>query len=214
MNTAYDTAVARQAAAVLLSYPDQRQEASLELVARAVGELGDSAAAAGLGRAVDFVRGTARLELAAQYVDTFDRARRRTLHMTYYTDGDTRRRGHGLAEIKRVYAAAGWRGDREELPDHLCLLLEFAARADAVQGQRLLLQFQPGIELLRSGLHDHGCGWAAVLDAVAATLPPPDVAARAEALRIARQPPPAENVGLQGYGTVALGMPSVGSEGR
>ncbi|MGH8875762.1 MAG: nitrate reductase molybdenum cofactor assembly chaperone [Stackebrandtia sp.] len=210
MISTHDTAVVRQVAAVLLGYPGERQDRRLGLVSGAIAELDDTAAKHHLWTAYRFVRDTPALDLAAQYVETFDRARRRTLHMTYYTDGDTRRRGHHLARIKEIYTDAGWRCDPAELPDHLCLLLEFAARGDTDAGQRLLLRFQPGVELLRAALRDHGDAYAAVLEAVAATLPSPDEAARAEVLRAARQGPPAEDVGLNGYGgATALGMPAL-----
>ena len=50
----------------------------------------------------------APLELGARYVATFDRSRRRALHLTYYTDGDTRRRGASLARLKALFRAHGW----------------------------------------------------------------------------------------------------------
>lgn len=127
-------------------------------------------------------------------VRTFDLKRKRSLHCTHYTDGDTRRRGHALARVKEIHAACGWRFDPAELPDHLAVVLEFARRDD-VQGERLLAAAQPGIELLRAALHDCGSPYALVLDAVAATLSPPDEA-RGEAARLAAAGPPVEDVGL------------------
>lgn len=72
-----------------------------------------------------------------------------------------------------------------------------------MQGLRLLRPFQPGIELLRAALHESRSAYAAVLDAVAATLPPSDEARR-EAARLAAAGTPAENVGLDSYGTTFL----------
>ncbi|MEV3937231.1 nitrate reductase molybdenum cofactor assembly chaperone [Glycomyces sp. NPDC049804] len=196
-------AVTRQAAAMLLCYPDEAFYERLPLVAQALTESGHAA----LQAFCAYARDTGELDLGAEYVRTFDLKRRRALHLTYYTDGDTRRRGHALARIKEIYAACGWRLDPGELPDHLAVVLEFAARGDAAQGLRLLRAFQPGIELLRAALHESRSAYAAVLDAVAATLPPSDEARR-EAARLAAAGPPAEDVGLDPYGrTVPLGMP-------
>lgn len=196
-------AVARQAAAMLLCYPDEAFYDRLGLIEKAVAEIDNRQLAA----FCEYARDTGELDLGAEYVRTFDLKRRRALHLTYYTDGDTRRRGHALARIKEIYAACGWRLDPGELPDHLAVVLEFAARGDAAQGLRLLRAFQPGIELLRAALHESRSAYAAVLDAVAATLPPSDEA-RLEAARMAAAGPPAEDVGLDPYGsTVPLGMP-------
>jgi nitrate reductase delta subunit len=196
-------AVIRQAAAMLLCYPDEAFYGRLDLVEQALAEQGPTP----LDAFCEHARATGELDLGAEYVRTFDLKRRRALHLTYYTDGDTRRRGHALARIKETYAACGWHLDPGELPDHLAVVLEFAARGDAVQGMRLLVAFQPAVELLRAALHDAGSAYAAVLDAVAATLPPSDEARR-EAARMAAAGPPAEDVGLDPYGSkVALGMP-------
>ncbi|MFG3343204.1 nitrate reductase molybdenum cofactor assembly chaperone [Glycomyces sp. NPDC048151] len=196
-------AVVRQAAAMLLCYPDQAFYERLPLIESALAEQEPTP----LDAFCKHARETGELDLGAEYVRTFDLKRRRALHLTYYTDGDTRRRGHALARIKEIYAACGWRLDPGELPDHLAVVLEFAARGDAVQGMRLLAAFQPAVELLRAALHDCGSAYAAVLDAVAATLPPSDEARR-EAARMAAAGPPVEDVGLDPFGgKVALGMP-------
>lgn len=200
-------AVIHQAAAVLLCYPDRDFCERLPLVRAAVAETPPGDAREALTAFCSYANGTTALELGAAYVRTFDLKRRRALHLTYYTDGDTRRRGHALARIKEIYAACGWRLEPGELPDHLAVVLEFAARGDAGQGMRLLAAFHPAIELLRAALHECASPHAAVLDAVAATLPPSDEARR-EATRMAAAGPPAEDVGLDPFGgKVPLGMP-------
>lgn len=199
-----DRAVIHQAAAMLLCYPDKAFYERLALIGNALSELRIDTP---LTSFCKYAEDTDELSLGTEYVRTFDLKRRRALHLTYYTDGDTRRRGHALARIKEIYAACGWRLDPGELPDHLAVVLEFTARGDAAQGMRLLAAFQPGIELLRAALHDCRSAYAPVLDAVAATLPPSDEARR-EATRMAAAGPPAEDVGLDPYGSkVALGMP-------
>jgi nitrate reductase molybdenum cofactor assembly chaperone NarJ/NarW len=206
-----EKAVIRQSAAMLLTYPDRAFYDRLPLVRAAAAGLEARSVRERLTEFCEHAGGTSELKLGENYVATFDLKRKRALHLTYYTDGDTRRRGHALARIKEIYGACGWRLDAVELPDHLAVVLEFAARGDAVQGERLLGRFQSGIELLRAALHDCASPYAAVLDAVAATLPPPDEARR-EAARLAAAGPPAEDVGLDPYGSasdgeVPLGMP-------
>jgi nitrate reductase molybdenum cofactor assembly chaperone NarJ/NarW len=183
-----------QAASLLLRYPDENWPRRLDLV---TAHLTPPAGPAAL-RLRDFCRQALEMPVlgaAQEYVAVFDRSRRRTLHMTYYTDGDTRRRGASLARLKETYRAHGWLTDPAELPDFLPLMLEFAARCPR-PGRRVLLDHQAGIELLRLGLQRHGSPYVNVLNAVCATLPGPRPADRAAARRLARTGPPAELVGL------------------
>ena len=69
--------------------------------------------------------------LAARYVETFDLRRRASLHLTYYAHGDTRERGMALLRLKKLYRAAGLPMESAELPDHLTVMLAFAALAPA-----------------------------------------------------------------------------------
>jgi nitrate reductase delta subunit len=138
--------------------------------------------------------------LAARYVETFDLRRRATLELTYYAHGDTRERGMALLRLKKLYRAAGLPMDAPELPDHLTVMLAFAALAENGRGEALLAQHRPAIELLRLSLHDAGSPYAHVLDAIASGLPPLSVSERSEVARLAREGPPDEAVGLEPYG--------------
>ncbi|MEE2049055.1 nitrate reductase molybdenum cofactor assembly chaperone [Nocardiopsis tropica] len=206
-------AVTHQAASVLLAYPDQAFFERLPLVARAVAELPRGTVRTELQEFCEHAASTPELELCRHYVDVFDLRRRRALHMTYYTDGDTRRRGHALAEIKRVYAESGWSVTAGELPDHLAVVLEFAARGDAARGGALLLRFRPGLDLLWEALRAHGTPYARVVDAVRMTLPPQRRDDREAVRRLAAEGPPAEDVGLEPYG-VRVPLPVTDVSGR
>jgi nitrate reductase molybdenum cofactor assembly chaperone NarJ/NarW len=138
--------------------------------------------------------------LAARYVETFDLRRRATLELTYYAHGDTRERGMALLRLKKLYRAAGLPMESAELPDHLTVMLAFAALAPAGHGEALLAEHRPAIELLRLSLHDLGSEYAHVLDAIAALLPALTVSERAEVARLAREGPAEEAVGLEPYG--------------
>ena len=134
--------------------------------------------------------------LAARYVETFDLRRRAALELTYYAHGDTRERGMALLRLKKLYRAAGLPMESSELPDHLTVMLAFAALADEGRGEALLAEHRAAIELLRLSLHDLGSPYAHVLDAVAAGLPALSVSDRGEVARLAREGPPDEAVGL------------------
>ena len=57
-------------------------------------------------------------------VDTFD-LRRRCLYLTYYSFGDTRKRGMALLQFTAAYRVAGFELAADELPDHVAMLCEF-----------------------------------------------------------------------------------------
>ncbi|MEW2359589.1 nitrate reductase molybdenum cofactor assembly chaperone [Spirillospora sp. NPDC029432] len=195
-------ATAWQAASLLLGYPDAALLDRRPLLRRAVAALPPPVAGP-LGRFLDHLDATPEDELATEYVATFDHRKRGCLYLTYYAYGDTRKRGLALLRFKQVYAAAGLRLDDSELPDHLAVVLEFAATGDPREGRRLLLEHRAGLELLRLALADSRSPWAAVLEAVSATLPPLAGDDRDAVARLAAEGPPEEEVGLAPYGADA-----------
>jgi nitrate reductase delta subunit len=143
-------------------------------------------------------------ELQRHYVEIFDMRRRCSLFLTSWTHGDTRNRGMALIYFKEKYKDAGIILSDEELPDHLAVVLEFAALVDPVEGNLLLGEHRAPIELIRDALRGANSLYAHVLDAIVATLPPmtPEIEARARALAL--NGPPVEFVGLSGALTIAL----------
>ncbi|WP_330228926.1 nitrate reductase molybdenum cofactor assembly chaperone [Nocardia sp. NBC_00508] len=198
-------------AALLLDYPTEQTLSMAGQLATAAAELPEEVRAQ-LSECLDYLRTTSPLELAAAYVETFDMRRRASLHLTFYAYGDTRKRGMALLRFKHAYRHAGVELGDEELPDHLPVLLEFAATVDPIGGERLLGEHVPVLELLRLSLSDTGSPYAGVLAAVGATLPPPTTADRRRIAELAAQGPPEEEVGLEPFAM----DPSLfdGSEGR
>ncbi|HET9740405.1 MAG TPA: nitrate reductase molybdenum cofactor assembly chaperone [Solirubrobacteraceae bacterium] len=177
---------------LLLRYPDERVVAGCDEVAA----LHDGPVRVSLERFV----AEWREPRAEHYVQTFDLRRRASLELTYYAHGDTRERGMALLRLKKLYRAAGLPMSSRELPDHLTVMLAFAALAPAGHGEALLAEHRPAIELLRLSLHDLESPYAHVLDAIAACLPTLSVGDRTEVARLAREGPPDEAVGLEPYG--------------
>ncbi len=199
-----------QAASLLLTYPDADWPARLTAVAETMGTLPGEPPAV-LLRFCAYARTAPAMDLAARYVVTFDRSRRRTLHLTYYTDGDTRRRGASLARIKALYRAHGWQQGDGELPDFLPAVLEFAARCPR-PGLTLLGEHRPAVDLLGHALESYRSPYADVLRAVRDTLPAAAPADRAAALALARTGPPSENVGLDAFPGLP-GLPGFSASG-
>jgi nitrate reductase molybdenum cofactor assembly chaperone NarJ/NarW len=186
-----------QAASVCLQYPDDTVLSTLPLVRRAVDELPAGTPRERLTAFLDAAAATPPTRMTQHYVEIFDTRRRCCLYLTWWTDGETRRRGNALAALKARYRAAGVELDTTELPDFLPAVLEFAATADLAAGLQLLQEHRAGIELLRLALLDAGTPYAGPVEAVCALLPgrsPADVAA---AKALARNGPPREQVGLE-----------------
>ncbi|MEV5882121.1 nitrate reductase molybdenum cofactor assembly chaperone [Streptomyces sp. NPDC052020] len=155
-----------QAAALCLTYPDEEFRARLPLLREAAPQLREF---------TDHAAVTAPEELEAHYVRVFDLKNRHSLYLSWWRDGDTRRRGLSLVRFKELYRAHGLECTGEELPDFLPAVLEFAARTGNIDP---LVEHRDALELLRGRLTDFGTPYACVLDAVCATLPPAPAGAR------------------------------------
>jgi nitrate reductase delta subunit len=136
--------------------------------------------------------------LRRRYVETFDFSRRTALDLTYYTHGDRRQRGLALLALRRRYSAAGLELGDGELPDHLPVVLEFAALEPGPGGE-LLAEQRPVIELLRLALESAGSPYARALEALCLALPALADDERDEVVRLAREGPPVESVGLEPF---------------
>jgi len=184
-----------QSASLLLDYPDHELLGRVGLL-RSASEQVPDAVGDSLRAFLDHLAATPLPELQAQYVETFDNRRRCNLFLTYFAHGDTRKRGMALLRFKQTYLSAGFELADSELPDHLCVVLEFAATVDQERGRQLMLDHRAGLELLRLSLSDLGSPWASLIDAVTATLPALRGDERDAVRRLAAEGPPEEEVGL------------------
>jgi len=189
--------IAWQIQSLLLGYPDAELLDRRPLLRAAVPEL-PGAVGAPLSDFLDHLDRTPLSSLAADYVATFDHRRRFSPYLTYFAYGDTRKRGMALLRFKHAYRAAGLELGADELPDHLAVVLEFAA-IEPTLGERLLIEQRAGLELMRLGLREAGSPWASVLDSVSATLPPLRGREHEAVARLAAAGPPEEAVGLDSY---------------
>jgi nitrate reductase molybdenum cofactor assembly chaperone NarJ/NarW len=197
-----DHRVVRQVASHLLAYPGQGLLDVLPTLRAALAEQGVT----DLDAFLDHVEQTPLRELERHYVEVFDLSRRHALYLSYWTDGDTRRRGEVLGRFKSAYRDSGFLVDTSgELPDFLPMVLEFAAVADPVAGEMLLQEYRPSLEMLRLGLEEDATPYAAVVAAVCATLPGASPADRA-AVQAMAGGPPTESVGLEPYDPRLLPM--------
>src|SRR3954470_19976814 len=139
------SARAWQCQSLLIGYPDRQLYDRLDLITEAARTLPPSVGEP-LLRVADHLRATPPGDAAVDYVATFDHRKRCCLFLTYYAHGDTRNRGMALLTLKQTYAAAGLKLTDDELPDHLAVILEYAA-VDPPAGAALLTDHRAGLEL-------------------------------------------------------------------
>ncbi|PYE19515.1 respiratory nitrate reductase chaperone NarJ [Williamsia limnetica] len=194
-----DHRVIYQAAAWSLGYPDAELLSRVDLLRAALAEHPDRTTADPLARFVEYLAGSDGEALRREYVDVFDLSRKQTLYLSYWTDGDTRRRGAALGEFKQRYRDSGYLVDLHgELPDFLPVVLEYCARAESGAGLELLTTYRPALELIRFGLLDLGTPYAGVLTAICTGLPGASPTDRRSALAM-QSSIPTETVGLEPF---------------
>lgn len=183
------------AATLVLAYPDEDLIARLPEIEKAVREAG---AGEYFAPVLAYLDSPSLTELQSSHAQEFDYSRRHALHLTFWTDGDTRRRGESLLRYKQAYRDSGlWVDLHGELPDYLPMVLEFAV-AEPELGRELLESSRQALELLRLALRDDDLPHEGVLTAICATLPGESPEDRLSVSRMDGWQPPVETVGLAG----------------
>ncbi|MHB1007680.1 MAG: nitrate reductase molybdenum cofactor assembly chaperone [Propionibacteriaceae bacterium] len=198
-----DPRVVLQAASLVLAYPDEDLLRNLDTIEQALA--GTSTYAQFLPVLTHLREGrpgeegdprTLLARLQAFHVAEFDMSRKHALHLSYWTDGDTRRRGASLVELQQAYRDSEVEVDLGgELPDYLPIMLEFAA-ASPDGGLALLQRFRASLELIRLALVADDLPHAGVLAAVCDCLPGESAQTRAEVQARFGTAQPIEFVGL------------------
>lgn len=201
-----------QSASLLLTYPDERWPHRLDTVDRLRAGINGEPAAL-IGESVAALRDTTPSQAAIDYVDTFDMHKRATMYLTYWTAGDTRNRGSHMHTFVETYHGAGVPAPKDEAPDHLPVVLEFAATVDPDAGRRLLVAHRVPIQVLLDALTARGSAYAPAVAAVCATLPLPTERDVARAQRLTAGGAPAEAVGLEPF-TLTVPPRQVAGGGR
>lgn len=78
------------------------------------------------------------ITLQENYVATFDRNPKHSLHLFEHVHGESRDRGQAMVDLLEEYRQHGFEPQVAELPDHVPLFLEFLSLINAEQAQRLL----------------------------------------------------------------------------
>lgn len=193
--TDHQRRVVHMSCALLLDYPEDTYLDIVQQVAAETAALPDPLADAFAAFCAEATaRGVRNLQV--HFVDTFDQKRRCALGLTYYTHGDTRGRGQAIIGFREVLRRAGFEQRNDELPDHLPLVLEFAAHDDSGAADQLLAANREGIEVIRTALQATHSPYAHLLDALVLTLPEPTEEVIVAYQKLVSQGPPTELVGI------------------
>jgi nitrate reductase molybdenum cofactor assembly chaperone NarJ/NarW len=157
-----------RALALLLGYPDERLRGVLPALADAI----DVEAALPAARRAElraFVHEMERadpIELESRYVELFDRGRATSLHLFEHVHGDSRDRGPAMIDLTQTYEKAGLLLGPHELPDHLCVVLEFASTQPPGLAREFLGEMAHILIAIFSALRKRESRYATVLAAV------------------------------------------------
>jgi len=157
-----------RALARLLAYPDAQLRSELSALADAI----DQEAALPAARRAELrtlaleLQRSAPLDTEARYVETFARGRATSLHLFEHVHGDSRDRGPAMIDLAQTYEKAGLFLGPDELPDHLCVVLEFASTQPAALAKSFLGEMAHILTAIFSALLQRDSPYAAVLAAV------------------------------------------------
>jgi nitrate reductase molybdenum cofactor assembly chaperone NarJ/NarW len=159
-----------QGSALLLVRPDDQFVARLETVEEMLGHL-DAGYAMALGRAAAGLRRLDTRTAVLDHAQTFGPGTHCSLTLSHWLADDNRDRVVHRQPFVDAYRAAGVSPPGGAMPDHLSVVLEFAAHVDPEAGRRLLVDHRVPIAALQRALSDAGSPYAHAVGAVCATLP-------------------------------------------
>lgn len=153
---------------LLLSYPDAALREQLPALLPALAEEGALSAGrqAELQTLVTHLLRVDSMDLQARYVETFDRGRATCLHLFEHVHGDSRDRGPAMIDLTQTYEQSGLFLSPDELPDHLCVVLEFASTQTPEIAKAFLGEMAHILNAIFSALLQRESPYAVVLAAV------------------------------------------------
>jgi len=157
-----------RALARLLAYPDAQLRTELGALVDAI----DQEAALPAARRTELrtlaleLQRSAALDVEARYVETFDRGRATSLHLFEHVHGDSRDRGPAMIDLVQTYEKAGLFLGPDELPDHLCVVLEFASTQPPALARSFLGEMAHILNAIFSALLKRNSPYAAAVAAV------------------------------------------------
>lgn len=152
----------------LLSYPDAAMRQQWPQLMTVLDEEGvlSSARRTELQALVAHLQHLNPMDAESRYVETFDRGRATCLHLFEHVHGDSRDRGPAMIDLTKTYEQSGLFLAPEELPDHLCVVLEFASTQTPEVAKAFLGEMAHILNAIFSALLKRESPYAVVLAAV------------------------------------------------
>ena len=122
--------------AALLDYPSQELLDALDEIDAALVTQPDAARA--LAPLIGTLRSRSLIESQEEYVATFDRNPRHSLHLFEHVHGESRERGQAMVDLLDEYRRFGLDVATNELPDYVPLFLEVLGLIDSAAARALL----------------------------------------------------------------------------
>ena len=152
----------------LLAYPDAEVRADLAAMRDALHDERalNSSRLVELDALLDRLRSPRTLDTEAAYVEIFDRGRGTALHLFEHVHGDSRDRGPAMVDLIKTYEQAGLFLAPGELPDHLCVVLEYASTQPPAAARDFLREVSHILQVIFSALLKRQSAYASVIAAV------------------------------------------------
>lgn len=150
----------------LLCYPDQALMDSLPEIRAMVS---DSASLSGrLEPLLDYLESDSVIAIQENYVATFDRNQRHSLHLFEHIHGESRDRGQAMVDLLTEYRKNGFDMVTNELPDFVPLFLEFLAQLSTDQAQHFLGDAIHVLAMIGNKLTANASPYAVIFDVLRA----------------------------------------------
>ncbi len=151
----------------LLAYPNAEVRADLAAMRDALHDERalTSSRLIELDALLDRLRSPRTLDTEAAYVEIFDRGRGTALHLFEHVHGDSRDRGPAMVDLIKTYEQAGLFLAPGELPDHLCVVLEYASTQPPAEARDFLREVSHILQVIFSALLRRQSAYASVIAA-------------------------------------------------
>ena len=158
-----------KALSALLTYPGAELQQAVGEIRQAIEDeaLLSPAARAALQPLLHDLEHMDLYDLQERYVLLFDRSRTLSLNLFEHVHGESRERGPAMVDLLETYRAGGFELASSELPDHLPILLEFAALRPLEEARELMADAGHIIAALAERLKRRESPYAAVMAALA-----------------------------------------------
>ncbi|MBB5019592.1 nitrate reductase delta subunit [Chitinivorax tropicus] len=153
-----------QVLSALLTYPGPELLAALPELQAALAA--QPALADKLTPLFDFLASQGQVALQENYVATFDRNPKHSLHLFEHIHGESRDRGQAMVDLLQEYKRHGLLMTPDELPDYVPLFLEFLSQLPAEDAERLLGDAIHVLALIGDKLQANGSPYHCVFGAL------------------------------------------------